>query len=92
MVVRGVSASGQIVRFYVASAEGHGFLDSTGTFRNIDFPGAINTEALGVNDSGEIAGSCTDSAGQAHGFLVLPPSTSPGLAPEPCAVSMGGRS
>jgi hypothetical protein len=32
-------------------------------------PGAIETDAVGVNDSGEIAGTYLDSSGIEHGFL-----------------------
>lgn len=59
----------------------HGFLlDSTGTFTDISFPGAIATRAQGIDDSGNIVGyyvtvpdppsSCSTSASvAAHGFL-----------------------
>jgi len=59
----------------------HGFLlDTTGTFTDIAFPGAIATRAQGIDDSGNIVGyyvtlpnppsSCGTSAlATAHGFL-----------------------
>jgi probable HAF family extracellular repeat protein len=46
-----------------------GFLDDNGLFTPIQFPGAADTTALGINDSGEIVGTYADSAGVPHGFL-----------------------
>ena len=46
----------------------HGFLDSGGTFTQIDAPGAtITTFANGINDAGQIVGGFSN--GYAHGFL-----------------------
>ncbi len=41
------------------------------TFTKIDFPGALATFALGINDPGEVAGSYNDATGNAHGFLLV---------------------
>jgi probable HAF family extracellular repeat protein len=38
-------------------------------FTTIDFPGAVLTNAQGINDQGEIVGFYTDTAGRTHGFL-----------------------
>ena len=38
-------------------------------FATIDFPGAVLTNAQGINDQGEIVGFYTDAAGRTHGFL-----------------------
>jgi hypothetical protein len=35
----------------------------------LDAPGAVVTQPRAINDSGEIAGDWTDSAGVTHGFL-----------------------
>ena len=40
----------------------------TPTFTTIDFPGAIETEANGINDSGTIGGTFADASGVIHGF------------------------
>jgi probable HAF family extracellular repeat protein len=40
------------------------------TFITIDFPGAILTNAQGINAQGEIVGGYTDTAGRSHGFLL----------------------
>jgi hypothetical protein len=37
--------------------------------RTIDFPGAVLTNAQGINDLGEIVGFYTDRAGRTHGFV-----------------------
>jgi probable HAF family extracellular repeat protein len=39
-------------------------------FSTIDFPGAISTQASGINAQGEIVGTYTDSGGRVHGFLL----------------------
>jgi probable HAF family extracellular repeat protein len=39
-------------------------------FITIDFPGAISTNAQGINAQGEIVGGYTDTAGRSHGFLL----------------------
>ena len=38
------------------------------TYTTIDFPGATATDASGINASGEIVGTYTDSSGASHGF------------------------
>ena len=38
-------------------------------FSTIDFPGAVSTNAQGINAQGEIVGGYTDTAGRIHGFL-----------------------
>src|SRR5262249_23757197 len=47
----------------------HGFLDSRGTITTIDVTGSLLTEALAINDSGQIVGLYEDSSGNVHGFL-----------------------
>src|SRR5918992_2048062 len=39
-------------------------------FITIDFPGAIATNAQGINAQGEIVGGYTDTAGRSHGYLL----------------------
>ena len=39
------------------------------SFTQIDVPGAIFTEAFGINDAGQIVGGFNDSTGS-HGFLL----------------------
>jgi hypothetical protein len=46
----------------------HGFLLSGGVYTTLDFPLAKGTEAIGINDSGVISGTYTDTANVNHGF------------------------
>jgi probable HAF family extracellular repeat protein len=50
----------------------HGYLaDKQGDFvKAIDFPGAAQTEAFGINEKGDIVGSYADDSGTFHGFLL----------------------
>lgn len=43
--------------------------DAQVVFTTIDFPGAVLTNAQGINAYGEIVGFYTDTAGKTHGFL-----------------------
>lgn len=46
----------------------HGFADNGG-FNAVDFPGAIGTQAIGVNDAGSIVGDYFDAGSAEHGFV-----------------------
>lgn len=46
-----------------------GFLDIGGTFTMLDFPGSVFTQALGLNNHGQVVGDYVDAAGDMHGFL-----------------------
>jgi uncharacterized membrane protein len=50
----------------------HGFLWSNGTFRAIEFPGAISTVAMAINNEGWIAGRYIDASANQHGFIARP--------------------
>jgi len=52
---------------YAVVAPVHGA--ATLTFTTIDVPGAVVTNAQGINHQGDIVGAYTDAAGQQHGFL-----------------------
>ncbi len=48
----------------------HGFYrDAAGTMTQIDYPGALETVCLGINDLGEITGYYLDTNNVAHGFI-----------------------
>jgi hypothetical protein len=67
----GISASGEIVGYYVDTDNiSHAFTDTGGVYTNIDFPGAGNGVAFDINDGGEVVGSYGDSAGKVHNFLL----------------------
>jgi len=46
-----------------------GFVDSNGSVSTLVFPGAVSTQALGINNLGQIVGDYVDGAGVMHGFL-----------------------
>jgi PEP-CTERM motif len=50
----------------------HGFLLQNGVFTQIDFPGAVYTEAGDSNNRGQFVGLFGDAAGVTHGFLATP--------------------
>ena len=50
----------------------HGFLLRQGKYTAIDVPGSLSTEALAINDDGEIVGDYTDKNGNRHGFKAVP--------------------
>jgi hypothetical protein len=41
----------------------HGFVDNAGTFTTLDYPGALNTLAVGINGSGDVVGQYNNSSG-----------------------------
>jgi probable HAF family extracellular repeat protein len=63
----GINDSGEIVGYFSDSAT-HGFIDQRGAFTQLDYPGAISTQAQGVNRAGEVVGSYTDANKNQHGF------------------------
>jgi hypothetical protein len=70
--VFGINNFGNIVgsgNTVVNSTRIHGFLDLAGSFSTIDIPGAEETWAMGINNSGDIVGFYVDSASNYHGFL-----------------------
>jgi probable HAF family extracellular repeat protein len=51
------------------STQCHGFLWSKGEFKDVEFPGAVITVALGINNSGLIVGRYVDSSNNEHAFV-----------------------
>jgi probable HAF family extracellular repeat protein len=45
---------------------------SDGEYTTLDFPGAMNTVANGINNLGQIVGYYVDANGNEHGFLATP--------------------
>lgn len=65
-------ATPEIVGFYQPDAgltTSFGYLDEGGTITTIDPFGSTFTQALGVNDLGEIVGFYTDASGVQHGYI-----------------------
>lgn len=69
-----INDAGQIVGLYLdAGGKQHGFLLNKGHYTTIDFPGAVATEALAINNwpLPALAGDYTDAAGKVHGFACV---------------------
>ena len=62
---QGINACPDVVGYF----ESHGFLLSGGTFTQLDFPGATDTRARGISDTGQIVGEFDDANRNTHGFL-----------------------
>lgn len=57
----------------LGEASGGGFLLTNNVLiTTFQYPGALSTETLGVNDFGQIVGWYVDSSGNQHGFLTAP--------------------
>jgi probable HAF family extracellular repeat protein len=68
-----INNAGYVVGIFVDSAGiEHGFLWQNGNYTTIDFPGAVATEALGINSENnfKIVGDYLDQNGVIHGFLL----------------------
>lgn len=50
----------------------HSFLLNKATFTSFDRPGAVFSDAAGINPSGVIVGIYVDSAGNVHGYIRTP--------------------
>ena len=47
----------------------HGWLLNAGVFLQLDYPNSTFTQALGLNNRGQVVGAYMDSAGLTHGFV-----------------------
>jgi uncharacterized membrane protein len=68
----GINNEGMVCGFYVdGSNVTHGFLLNAGTLTTLDYPGANFTQALGLNDNGQVVGvySTANGAPPMHGFI-----------------------
>jgi probable HAF family extracellular repeat protein len=65
-----INKRGEISGFCSTGGRLHGFFrDKKGQYTLLDFPGAILTEAVGINDNGQVVGDYRDSEGRFHGFF-----------------------
>ena len=64
----------------------HGFAMRRGKYITLDFPGARDTFALGINDTGQIVGSYTVNGTTYHGFVTSPISAADFDRPGCCLV------
>jgi uncharacterized membrane protein len=82
----GINGAAQIVGSFSRGSTGlHGFLDTGGSFTQLDVPGATFTSVLGINDAAQIVGYFGDSTGN-HGFLATPATA----VPEPATLTLLG--
>ena len=65
-----INKRGEISGFCSTGGRIHGFFRSKkGQYTLLDFPGATLTEAVGINDDGQVVGDYRDSEGRFHGFF-----------------------
>jgi hypothetical protein len=65
-----VNDTGEITGFNMTSpTTSDGFLDIGGVFTMLDFPGSVFTQALGLNNAGQVVGDYVDAGGFMHGFV-----------------------
>jgi uncharacterized membrane protein len=55
-----------------ANGTGHGFLAVGPAFKQLNYPGAVETTAWGINLAGQMVGAWYDSNYGVHGWLVRP--------------------
>jgi len=67
----GINNVGSAVGFYQYNATGDfsAFLSTEGGLVSFQFPGSVSTQALGINDEGEIVGDYISPGGDMFGFL-----------------------
>ena len=61
-----IQALGLVLAAFASSASAAPY-----TFTTLDIPGAILTEAIGINNAGQVVGFFRDSSGT-HGFVASP--------------------
>ena len=54
----------------IDSTTSHGFIDKGGVFTSLDFPGATETQAAGINAADEVVGLYVDASSVEHGFIL----------------------
>jgi probable HAF family extracellular repeat protein len=79
-VLEGINSRGDIIGFYLGCGQpypqnGHNFVFSNGTFTDINPPdcfpdGSFLLTEMGINEPGDVVGTCVDSGGVYHGFLL----------------------
>jgi len=67
----GINKSGAAAGFCTNTKTGlyTGFVYSAGKFTAINFPKSTGTQAIGINDAGDVVGAYLDSASVQHGFV-----------------------
>ena len=67
----GINSAGAAAGFCTSTKTGlfTGFVYSAGKFTAINFPKSNGTQAIGINDAGDVVGAYLDSASVQHGFV-----------------------
>jgi hypothetical protein len=67
----GINGGGEAAGWCTSTKTGlsAGFVYSAGKFTTINFPKSSGTQAIGINDSGDVVGLYVDSAGVQHGYV-----------------------
>jgi uncharacterized membrane protein len=70
--IKSISARGDMAGNVQDVPDGtvHGFLFHEGAYSKIDYPGAVSTEARGINNAGDLTGTYSDAAGRSFGFVL----------------------
>jgi probable HAF family extracellular repeat protein len=64
-----INDKGMVTGFFPTTTGDDGFLLNAGKLTALSFPGATVTEALGLNNLGQVVGFYNDAAGNPHGFI-----------------------
>ena len=74
--VTGINNASDTAGFYMDSGgTNHGFLDTNGVFKTVDFQGTTFNQLLGLNDTGQAAGYFQDPSGFQHPYILQPTGT-----------------
>lgn len=66
-----INNAGEVTGYYLGTTVSDGFLYSNGIIRNVVFPGAGNTAAMGLNNVGQVAAITTmETVRMPTGFVV----------------------
>jgi uncharacterized membrane protein len=68
----GINAANTTVGFFIPPpfAAYHGFVRAAnGAISQLDYPGSVSTDCLGINNAGEVTGFYLDSRNVSHGFI-----------------------
>jgi hypothetical protein len=64
-----INNAGVVSGFYTTATVTDGFLLNGTTLTTLSFPGSVFTQALGLNNAGDVVGDYVDSFGVMHGFV-----------------------
>ena len=65
----GIGDSGDVVGAYFDASRAYGFVLSSGRFTTLDPPGAISSQARGINARGDVVGEYRSADNKRHAYL-----------------------